>query len=71
MRFFKEVLMKLHAAGLKKMEVEIYFVVKPHQLMNFSINKIDDRSVIVEYDKRWTGKEEDRVKVRAFESNTG
>jgi hypothetical protein len=71
MRFFKEVLMKLHAAGLTNPEVEIYFVVKPHQLMNFSIDKIDDRGAIKEFDERWTGTEEDHVKVRAFESNTG
>ncbi|KAE9013613.1 hypothetical protein PR001_g13863 [Phytophthora rubi] len=68
MRFFKEVLIKLRSAGMRCPSVEVFFVVKLNQLMNFSISSIDDRGAIEEFDNQWIGPDEDHVKVRAFKA---
>jgi len=68
LRFYKEVLVKLRLAGMKHPAVKIFFIVKPNQLKGFSFASIEDRGAIEEFDERWTGPEEERVKVRAFKA---
>jgi hypothetical protein len=68
LRFYKEVLVNLRAAGMKHLVVEIFFTVKPKQLEGFSFASIEDHGAIEEFDERWAGPEEERVKVRAFKA---
>ncbi|EEY58000.1 crinkler (CRN) family protein, putative [Phytophthora infestans T30-4] len=68
MRFFYEVLLKLDMARMKIKQVVIYFVVKPSQYLNFKMGHIEDRDVLLEFDKSWTRPEEKHVQVRAFEA---
>ncbi|KAF4127097.1 hypothetical protein GN958_ATG23744 [Phytophthora infestans] len=68
MRFLYEVLLKLEMARMKIKQVVIYFVVKPSQYLNFKLGHIEDRDVLLKFDKSWTRPEEKYVQVRAFEA---
>ncbi|KAE9076037.1 hypothetical protein PF007_g24775 [Phytophthora fragariae] len=62
MRFFFEVLLKLQMANMEIKTVEVYFVVKSAQYLNFKINHIDDRDLLCNFDARWKQPEEKHVK---------
>ncbi|GLE03037.1 hypothetical protein PINS_up011916 [Pythium insidiosum] len=69
-RFFYDVLCKLKSARMEIKQVVVYFVVKPAQYLNFKIDHIEDRDVLLEFDASWTRPEESHVRVRAFEVGT-
>jgi hypothetical protein len=68
MRFFYEVLLKLEEAKMAIKTVDVYFVVKSTQCLQFKISPIEDRDHLVMFDEKWTRPEEKKVKVGAFET---
>ena len=67
MRVFSDVLGKLKAANMTIETVEVYCVVKSAQYLKGTMDQMEDRGVLGEFDARWTQPQGNQVKVRAFE----
>jgi hypothetical protein len=78
MRFFNEVLNNLQATtnrtksrsqSFVQWKITIYFIVKQRQLAEFRITHVDDRNLLVHFDKEWKQPEEDHVTICAIKGS--
>jgi hypothetical protein len=76
-RFFNEVLENLQIGKLKtitrsqsnkveKWNIQIYFIVKQLQLVDFKISVVEDRDLLLLFDDKWTRPEENHVRICAI-----